>query len=272
MQGRLTRSSTGKFIEFPIDSWKKELELVNLLGLKVIEWIIPYSKYKSNPIFNINQYREVETLQFKYNLQIPSMTLNCFVDAPFYKLNELTGLKSDIQDFIWIINNVQHTQVKILVLPIVAECGSFNKSDLIALINSLKGIEKHLVGTGIRIAIECEFDLDSIEFLLSELNPSYFGVNFDMGNSAAMGHDPEEELSVCRDRIINIHIKDRLLFGPSVNLGEGAVKFEQVSSYLFRNGYRGNMILEAARNPLVPEYDLITSYLKFCHQFGWVGN
>ena len=38
-----------------------------------------------------------------------------------------------------------------------------------------------------------------------------FGVNYDTGNSASLGYDPSEEISVYGHRIINVHIKDRKL-------------------------------------------------------------
>jgi len=270
MQGRLSEPLIGRTQEFPINSWKKEFELANLLGIKVIEWTIAYTNFKFNPIFDLKNFNEIESLQSKYSIKIPSLTLNCFVSAPFYKYNELTGLESDISDLLWIVKNLKHTEVKTLVLPIVAECGVFSKSHLSKLTYCLKSIEQYLDSANVKIALECEFDIKYIAILLSELNHSVFGVNFDMGNSAALGHNPEEELLVCKDRILNIHIKDRLLSGHSVKLGDGAVNFNKIANLLTNQNYKGNMILEAARNSEKNEYDLIASYLEFCNEFGWV--
>jgi hexulose-6-phosphate isomerase len=120
-----------------------------------------------------------------------------------------------------------------------------------------------------QIAIECEFDIESIDKLLSELNPDNFGINFDMGNSASLGHDPEEELKVCRDRVFNIHIKDRILGGPTVRLGTGNVNFKRIAKLLSDQEYAGNMILQAARDSEKNESDLIATYLDFCRQYNW---
>jgi L-ribulose-5-phosphate 3-epimerase len=270
MQGRLSEPLPGGIQEFPINTWEKEFELANSLGIKVIEWTLAYKDLKINPIFDIKNYNKFKALQKKHAIQIPSLALNCFVEAPFYKRNELTGLESNVSDLIWIVDRLIHTEVKILVLPIVAECGVFNENCLSKLISCLKSVEQILESANIKIAIECEFNIKFMVILLSKLNPSIFGVNFDMGNSAALGNNPEEELFVCKDRILNVHIKDRLLSGKSVKLGDGAVDFSTVANLLIDQKYKGNMILEAARSLDKNEFELTSSYLNFCEKLGWV--
>jgi hexulose-6-phosphate isomerase len=270
MQGRLSKSLTGKIQEFPVNTWEKEFELTNQLGLRAIEWTLDYADFKLNPLFNLKEQPKIKSLQDQFSIKIPSITLDCFVEAPFYKRNEITGLTSDTNDLLWIIENLQNVEVKTLVLPIVAESGVFNKNYLLNLIKCLKAIEKDLAKTKKQIAIECEFDINSIAALLSELNPDYFGINFDMGNSASLGHNPEEELTVCSGRILNIHIKDRLLAGHTVKLGSGAVNFQKIAQLLNDQGYAGNMILQAARDFKEDETKLIASYIDFCKQFDWV--
>jgi len=269
MQGRLSKSLTGKIQEFPTKTWEKEFELANQLGLRAIEWTLDYTDFKLNPLFNLKEQSKIDYLKDLYSINIPSITLDCFVEAPFYKRNELTGMKSDTQDLLWIAEQLQNIEIKILVLPIVVESGVFNKNHLSNLIKCLNRIEKDLARTEKKIAIECEFDIDSIGTLLGELNPDYFGINFDMGNSASLGHNPEEELSVCSGRILNVHIKDRPLAGPTVKLGSGAVNFQKIAELLNGQGYAGNLILQAARDFEKDESELISYYVDFCRQFGW---
>lgn len=270
MQGRLSKPLTGKIQEFPVKTWRNEFKLANSLGLQAIEWTLDFANFKLNPIFNPEGQSIIEDLQKLYSVQVPSITLDCFVEAPFYKQNAFTGIKSEIQDLRWVIENLQNTEVKILVLPIVAESGKFNEVHLVDLIKCLNQVEELLSQTSKQIAIECEFDIESIDKLLSELNPDYFGINFDMGNSASLGHDPEVELKVCKDRIFNIHVKDRLLGGPTVKLGTGNVNFKKIAELLCGQEYAGNMILQAARDREKNETELIATYLDFCNQYNWV--
>ena len=74
-----------------------------------------------------------------------------------------------------------------------------------------------------------------------------FGINYDIGNSASLGYNPCEELAAYGARIINVHVKDRLLGGRTVALGHGNADFEEVFSLLKNQGYRGNYILQTAR-------------------------
>jgi hexulose-6-phosphate isomerase len=270
MQGRLSKSSNGLIQEFPKNSWEIEFELANDLGLGAIEWTLDYKDCKLNPIFNLKEQTKIKCLQDRYSIKIPSITLDCFVQAPFYKHNELTGLKSDIGDLLWIAENLQNLEVNILVLPVVAESGVFNETYLSKLIECLNSIENELAKTKKQIAIECEFDLVYMQTLLGALNPDYFGINFDMGNSASLGHKPEVELSVCSGRILNVHIKDRLLGGHTVKLGSGAVNFQKIAKLLNDQGYAGNMILQAARDFNLDEKELIASYIDFCRKYDWV--
>ena len=270
MHGRLSKPLTGKIQEFPVNTWRNEFKLANSLGLQAIEWTLDFANFRLNPIFNPEEQYIIEDLQKLYSVQVPSITLDCFVEAPFYKQNAFTGIKSEIQDLRWVIENLQNTEVKILVLPIVAESGKFNEVHLVDLIKCLNQVDELLSQTNKQIAIECEFDIESMDELLSELNPDNFGINFDMGNSASLGHDPEEELKVCGDRIFNIHIKDRLLGGPTVKLGTGHVNFKRIAKLLCGQEYAGNMILQAARDPAKNEPELIATYLDFCNQYNWV--
>lgn len=270
MQGRLSKPETDKIQEFPKSTWEKEFKLASKIGFKIIEWTLDYPNFRLNPLFNHESQYKLTGMKNEYSVSVPSITLDCFVEAPFYKRNEFTGMKSDIKEFIWILKNLPVEDVKILVLPIVAESGTFERGHLESLVKCLTTIEDLVAVSERRIALECEFDLESIGILLSKLNPEFFGINFDMGNSAALGHNPKEEFDVYKNRIFNIHIKDRVLGGHSVELGFGAVNFNEIAQLIRDQQYSGNMILQAARNPNSNESDLIVSYLNFCSNFGWV--
>ena len=74
-----------------------------------------------------------------------------------------------------------------------------------------------------------------------------FGINYDSGNSAALGYDSAEEISAYAPRILNVHVKDRLLGGTTVPLGTGAADLAKTIRLIERSGYRGQYILQTAR-------------------------
>ena len=62
-----------------------------------------------------------------------------------------------------------------------------------------------------------------------------------------MGFKCEDEFNFYADRIIKVHIKDRLLGGTTVPLGDGGADFEKVFQLLANVSYQGNYILQTAR-------------------------
>ena len=269
MQGRLSKSISGKIQEFPVSTWRDEFHKAHKLGLKKIEWTIDFIEYKNNPIFLKTNQLEVTELMSKFNVKVDSITLDNFVEAPIHKINELSGKRSEISDFFWVIENLFETQIRTLVLPIVNEAGTFTNNDLANLIKSLNKITDHLQYGNFQVAVECEFDLNSIQRLLDSTDPNFIGVNFDMGNSAALGHDPEDELTICKGRIFNVHIKDRPYKGKTIKLGEGDVQFHKVARLLNTLNYDKNLILQVARDFDKEEYDSVKEWVNFCKVLGW---
>ncbi len=100
------------------------------------------------------------------------------------------------------------------------------------------------------INLSLETDLAPQPFieLLDKLNSKNITVNYDIGNSAALGFDSDEELTAYGDRITDIHIKDRVLGGGPVTLGEGNADFVKFFSKLKEFNYQGPFIMQAYRD------------------------
>jgi hexulose-6-phosphate isomerase len=115
------------------------------------------------------------------------------------------------------------------------------------LVDFLRASENFLLSKKIKIAFESEYSPDNLTNFIDKFNPDLFGINYDIGNSAALGFDPKEELRKYGKRIINVHIKDRKLGGTTVPLGRGNADFVNVFSGLAKICYGGNYILQTAR-------------------------
>ena len=57
---------------------------------------------------------------------------------------------------------------------------------------------------------------------------SNISINYDIGNSLALGYDFKEELNLYHNKISEVHIKDRKLNGPSVLIGTGLAKLKKL--------------------------------------------
>jgi len=99
----------------------------------------------------------------------------------------------------------------------------------------------------VRIAMETDLSPIDTAALIHALPPDAFGITYDMGNSAALGYDPAEEWATFGNRILHIHVKDRLLGGGTVPLGTGDADLPGMMSQLVNAGYAGHLILQTAR-------------------------
>ena len=265
MQGRLSKQRSQLIQEFPWETWQNEFSLAKELGLGLIEWTVDYSRMYENPIFLDKMKLKINSLVRLSNIQIQSITLDNYVSAPLHKVNPKTKQISSIETLYWIIDQVFKTDVKILIIPIVAENGGENLKSLTELKNKMSLAQSYLSKKNLQIALELELPLEKIESLCKSFkNFDNIGFNFDIGNSASLKNDPTDEINIYGDKLFNIHIKDRLINGKTVPLGQGNANFGKVFKELKKIGYSKNYVLQAARVAEQDESITVKQYLDFC--------
>ena len=168
------------------------------------------------------------------------------MQAPFWKA---TGSQADMlkADFIAIARACASVGIHILVVPLVdgGRLESQAEEDqLVAFLLELQGL---LAELGLIVTFESDFTPSEVARFISRLPEGGFGINYDIGNSAALGYSASEEFAAYGPRIVNVHVKDRVLGGTTVPLGTGNADFETVFSLLARWRYQGNLILQTAR-------------------------
>jgi hexulose-6-phosphate isomerase len=92
-------------------------------------------------------------------------------------------------------------------------------------------------------------------------------VNYDTGNSGSLGYRPTEEFAAYGSRIGSVHVKDRILGGGSVPLGNGSTDFPTVFEGLRKVDYCGDFTLQAARGQPGDEVKWARKNLKFLRRF-----
>ena len=75
------------------------------------------------------------------------------------------------------------------------------------------------------IIFESDYPPSELKRFIGKLPQELFGINYDIGNSASLGYNHQEELKAYGKNIYNIHVKDRVLYGETVPLGEGHANF-----------------------------------------------
>jgi len=246
MQGRLSPVINGKIQEFPWNNWREEFDVSARLGFRLMEWTLDQCRLYENPLMTQIGQAEIRKLSRDCKIKIPSLTGDCFMQSPFWKLSG--SEKKDRQaDLMRILDSCAIVGIRQVVIPLVDDGRIDNTEQELVLLDFLIDIECDIRDMGIQIVFESDFGPDELGHFIGQLNPKFFGINYDIGNSAALGFDVEKEFNAYGDRILNVHIKDRILGGTTVPLGTGNANFETVFSALGRAGYQGNYILQTAR-------------------------
>ena len=246
MQGRLSPIEDGKIQAFPWKFWKDEFSLAHQLGFSIMEWTLDHERLFENPLLSKNGQQEIIDIKSRYNIDIPSLTADFIMQKPFYKYNgkERIVLLDIIKKVLWACNEVG---INILVFPLVDNGSVKSLTEKKRLLDGLSELEPMLHELGFSICFESDLEPGALKDFIDELNPVHFGINYDIGNSAAFGYDPTKEIGLYGKRIINVHIKDRKLGGTTVPLGEGNADIERVFKELVKAQYSGNYILQTAR-------------------------
>jgi L-ribulose-5-phosphate 3-epimerase len=264
MQGRLSRQIGNKIQAFPEKYWKSEFSKAKKLGLNCIEWTLDYKNLQKNPIFKKKGKLEIKRLSKKYSVFIKSLTGDCFMQKPFWKLNKNTNL---LEDFKKIIEAANDIGIKIIVIPLVDNGSLSKKVEVQNLFRICKNFKKYLKKTKLKIVFESDFNPKKLQKFIKKFDKKYFGINYDVGNSAALNYDVDEEFNLYGNRIYNIHIKDRIKFGKSVRLGEGNANFSKLFKNLKRIKYNKNIILQTARSKQKQHMKEININLNFLKKF-----
>lgn len=246
MQGRLSPMVGGRIQAFPWENWPVEFERASECGISLMEWTLDQDRLYENPLLTIEGQAEIRALCEAHGISVISLTGDCFMQAPFWKTSEekACDLKAD---FLAIVDACDAVDIGLIVVPLVdnGRLDNLEQEDL--LIDFLQEKSAYFASRNVRIIFESDFAPAELARFIDRLDPALFGINYDIGNSAALGFLPEEEFGAYGVRVINVHVKDRVLGGTTVPLGTGNAKFATVFTELAKLDYRGKFILQTAR-------------------------
>jgi len=246
MQGRLSPLVDGKIQAFPWSSWQQEFPAAESLGLGLMEWTLDQERLYQNPLLTLQGQREIRSLCQAHQLAIPSLTGDCFMQAPFWKAQGPAKAELEV-DFIAIARACSEIGIGTIVVPLVDNGGFENELQEDALVAFMLAQVDLFREIGLRIIFESDFVPSELARFISRLPADIFGVNYDIGNSAALGYKPEEEFAAYGHRILNVHVKDRVLGGTTVPLGTGNADFPTVFRLIREADYGGYLIMQTAR-------------------------
>lgn len=266
MQGRLSAPTHGRIQCFPESTWKEELVLARELGFPLMEWTLDRLTWEKNPLLSPEGRKDVLNRLNETGLEVPSLTGDCFMEDPFYRASgrEKQKLLSELDE---VLDAVAGLGIKMVVIPLVDQGSLKNLEEEEILLEELHRRISFFRGTGIQILFETDGAPSSVRRFISHLPTPYFGINYDIGNSAALGFLPREEFACYGERICNVHVKDRKKGGTTVPLKMGDADFDTVFALLHQREYKGNYILQTARSPEGNDAGVLVNYREMLYSW-----
>ena len=265
MQGRLSEPTNNQIQSFPQDTWKTEFEKAHQCGFQMLEWIFDDI---SNPLMNNSEIDEIILLSQKHDISINSVCADYFMNEKLFNVSD-SELKKNFSVLNDLIIQCDKIGIKIIEIPLVDSSSLQNKDNQNEFIQNLTTFLSKLSSN---ITINLETDLPPVEFktLLEKFKDFDVCANYDTGNSASLGYSVNDEITLLEPWLKNIHIKDRLYKGQTVPLGTGDANFESFFLRLSKIHYRGDLIIQGARNlsdASLSPMDISTHYFEFVNQY-----
>ena len=246
MQGRLCDQVDGKIQAFPWRDWEIEFATAAALGIHFMEWTLDQERLHENPLMTRRGRVRIRELCNQYSVEIPSLTGDCFMQAPFWKAGGKLKLRLQA-DFIAICHACAKVGIEMIVVPLVDNGRLETSAQEKVLVSFLLEQQTLLESLNLKVIFESDYMPSELKRFINILPDARFGINYDIGNSAALGFGPVEEFNQYGSRVLNVHVKDRLLGGPTVPLMTGNANFVSVFAELARLEYSGHFILQTAR-------------------------
>ena len=247
MQGRLLHKYQGRYQAHPKDYWQEEFKNAKEIGLNCIEFILDFNDSELNPLLAKNGPEEILHISEKTGIDVITICADYFMEAPLHSEDLNVSLQSQ-KVLIRLLNNAQKLGVTDIVLPCVDQSSLDGQLDIDRFVKNFYPVIEVAEKSEINLSLETDLAPQPFGELLDRLESSRVSVNYDIGNSAALGYSLIEELETYGDRITDFHIKDRELGGGSVILGEGNANFDLFFNKLRDFNYQGPFIMQAYRD------------------------
>ena len=271
MQGRLCERVDSKIQAFPWRDWESEFPAASVIDLHLLEWTLDQERLNENPLMTDDGQEKIRGLCRQYDVSIPSLTGDCFMQAPFWKTSGKA--RNDLlSDFLAIGRACSAVCIQMMVVPLVDNGRLDTAEQENDLVDFLLAQQPFLAQHQLQVIFESDFTPTELARFIARLPVERFGINYDIGNSAALGFKPAEEFAAYGERVVNVHVKDRVLGGTTVPLKAGSANFDAVFVALAQKNYQGNFILQTARAAQGNHSEVLNSYrdmtLQWMQQYG----
>jgi L-ribulose-5-phosphate 3-epimerase len=247
MQGRLVPKYQNRYQAFPVGMWQDEFRVAKECGLDLIEFILDFNDAEENPLLKSGGIAEIASISKETGVSVKTICADYFMEAPLHSSDEKV-LEESFRILERLLETAKALKITDIVIPCVDQSSLKNEASVDKFVQQISKIIPRIERQNINLSLETDLSPKPFVELLDKLNSKNITVNYDIGNSAALGFDSDEELNAYGDRITDIHIKDRVLGGGPVTLGEGNADFAKFFDKLEGFDYQGPFIMQAYRD------------------------
>lgn len=247
MQGRLLPKYQGRYQAHPAGYWQDEFPRAAELGLQCIEFILDFNDAEANPLLRTEGPDEILRVSAETGVKVHTVCADYFMEAPLHHPDEKIAAHS--QGVLRrLLAQGKRLGLTDIVIPCVDQSSMRDRAAQDRFVSAMQPLLAEAEAAAINLSLETDLAPQPFAALLARFDSRRVTVNYDTGNSAALGFDPAEELACYGDRITDIHIKDRVLGGGSVVLGSGNTQFDRFFEALRPFDYQGPFIMQVYRD------------------------
>jgi L-ribulose-5-phosphate 3-epimerase len=265
MQGRLLPPYEGRFQAFPAKKWRDEFVNANSASLACIEWIYEKPNENLNPFSSDDGIKELRQIIKTSGISIRSICADYYMDEFLIDVNGNIRNKA-VNHLIWLIGQAAKLSIIYIVLPFVDASSLGTSPQQQGLISLMQALGPKAAKLGLELHLETNLSPTLFKGILESINHPSIQVNFDIGNSASLNYDPTEELTALAPFIGSVHVKDRMLGGSTVALGQGNADFPTCFNLIRKAGFSRHFVLQTARGKDGHEVELAIHNRKFVEQ------
>lgn len=265
MQGRLSPPQGGRIQSFPVETWGEEFELAARAGLSHIEWIYEKETEEVNPLRTEKGIAEIRSQVAESGVCVRSVCADYFMSERLI-VADGTMDKAAVGRLQWLIERTARLSARHIVLPFVDSSSLTSTMEFEALLALLDGIMTTAENFGVELHLETDLLPALVAALMERVSHPRLRLNYDIGNSAALGYEPRAELTQVARWIGSVHVKDRLRGGGTVALGTGNANFRACFEQLCGSSFERPFTLQAAREEGLTELALAIRNRKFVEE------
>jgi L-ribulose-5-phosphate 3-epimerase len=262
MQGRLSPAQGGRIQSFPTDTWRNEFPIAQAAELCCIEWIYEAGTDRLNPLTTDEGSRQVLRASEDSGVGVWSICADYYMERHLIAPSG-APISQNVEHLTWLVGRAASIGARYVVLPFVDDSSLKTPSQIGGLARGLEEPIRAAERMGIELHLETDMEAAVLVPLLERLSSPAIKANYDIGNSASLGHDPREQLPALANWIGSVHVKDRLKHGSTVPLGTGDADFATCFRLILGAGFQGPFILQTARGTDTDQLALARSNRAF---------